>query len=165
MAKSFLNTKKYFDKNGNERDLARGLRNNNPGNLVRTNIKWEGKIPHSQSTDTKFEQFVELRYGIRAKMRDLISDIKKGTNTIETLISQYAPSFENNTVAYINSVVTALGIPKNSVLDLSEETIVALCKIIARVENGDSANLITDQDYKDAIAILGIPLKKKVITP
>lgn len=151
MAKNYLN----------RADLSRGLRNNNPGNLIRTAIAWEGKIPHSQSTDTKFEQFIELRYGIRAKMRDLISDIKGGKNTIESLISQYAPSFENNTVAYINSVVTALGIPKTDVLDLSEETIIALCKIIARVENGNAAKLITDQDYKDAIAILGIPLKKK----
>ncbi|AXG72939.1 structural protein [Flavobacterium arcticum] len=148
----------------NRTELARGLRNNNPGNLIRTSIAWEGKIPHSNSADAKFEQFYELRYGIRAMMRNLITHINKGTNTIEKLISKYAPSFENNTTAYINSVVSALGIPKTATLDLSEETIIALCKIIAMIENGNDSYAITNQDYKDAIAILGIPLKKKVIT-
>ncbi len=157
MAKSFLNKTGY----------PVGLRNNNPGNLVKTSIDWEGKIPHSQNTTGRFEQFIELRYGIRAKMRDLVNDIKKGTNTITKLINEFAPPHENNTLAYINSVANTLGINPNMVIEPTEDTIVALCKIIAMVENGNDSTgkpwsrLITDQDYQDALDILGMDLKKK----
>ena len=148
----------------NTPNISRGMRNNNPGNLVRTNETWKGKVPFSQSTDTHFEQFTELRYGIRAMMRDLISDIKKGKNTIQAIINEYAPAFENNTVVYINSVADALGISKTAPVELSEDVILALAKIITRIENGKDAALATDKDYNDAIAILGIPLKKKAAT-
>jgi hypothetical protein len=153
MAKSFLNNLK----------IARGLRNNNPGNLIRTSEKWLGKIPFAQSTDTKFEQFVELRWGIRAMMRDIISDIKKGNNTVPGLIHEYAPAIENNTPAYVSQVLKAVGLAADQIISLNEEMIISLCKIIVRVENGPDANLITDSDYTDAIAILGIPLKKKAV--
>ena len=33
------------------KELTRGIRNNNPGNLVLTNIAWQGKIPNSQNTE------------------------------------------------------------------------------------------------------------------
>ena len=134
MAKSYLG----------QSNLPRGLRNNNPGNLVKTSIPWEGKIPHSKNTD-----------------------IYKGKNTIEKLIHEFAPAFENNTVAYIASVANALGIsPKFIITSISEDFLIGLCKAISTVENGKQFDgYITDADYKDAIAILGttvIPVKKKV---
>ncbi|RZL47735.1 MAG: hypothetical protein EOP00_11115 [Pedobacter sp.] len=160
MAKSYLGQK----------NLPRGLRNNNPGNLVKTSITWLGKIPHSQNTDSRFEQFTELRYGIRAKMRDVINDIHKGKNTIEKLINEFAPAFENNTVAYIASVAGSLGIsPKFVIKTISEDFLIALCKAISTVENGKQYDgYITDADYQDAISVLGntvIPvIKKKKVT-
>ena len=155
MAKSFLNS--------SIPGLSRGVRNNNPGNLVRTNIDWEGKIPHSQSTDIKFEQFYELRYGIRALMRDIITGLKRGTNIVQ-FINEYAPAVENNTAAYIGSVVAALGINSNVQLELSEDIVLALAKIIVRVENGNDASYIAESDYAAAIQILGVDLKKKAVT-
>lgn len=147
MAKSFLG----------QQNLPRGLRNNNPGNLVQTSIAWHGKIALSKNTDSRFEQFIELRYGIRAKMRDVINDIHKGKNTIEKLIHEFAPAFENNTVAYIASVASALGISSKLVItQISEDFLITLCKAISTVENGKQFDgYITDSDYEDAIAILG----------
>lgn len=158
MAKSYLNMA----------GLPRGLRNNNPGNLVKTTINWQGKVPLENNTDSRFEQFVELRYGIRAKMRDLISDIKKGNNTIKKLITEFAPAFENNTAGYINSVVKMVGIGMDvPITSLTEDTLVGLCKAIAFVENGSAfTSYITDQDYQDALTILGataIPVQKKKV--
>lgn len=148
----------------NRADLPRGLRNNNPGNLVKTSIEWEGKIPLSKNTDSRFEQFIELRYGIRAKMRDIITDINKGLNTPTKLISEFAPEFENNTATYIKTVVQLTGIGALSRIELTEETLVGLCKAISIVENGHAfSKYITDQDYKDALAILGIKLPKKKV--
>ena len=141
----------------------RGLRNNNPGNLVITAIKWDGKIPTSQNTDGHFEQFTELRYGIRAMMRDLYNDVQKGQNNIVKLISAFAPAFENQTPAYINTVATLVGLNPTAAIDLTEETLIALCKAIVLVENGsDWAYKVSKQDYRDALAIFGKPLKKKL---
>jgi len=146
----------------NQPNLPRGFRNNNPGNLVRTAIAWEGKIPHSQNTDSRFEQFRELRWGIRALYRDIISDYRKGLTTVSALINEFAPSFENNTAAYIGSVIASVG--GNVIPELTQDKLILLAKAIVRVENGSSfAHLASDKDYNDAIAILGIDLKKKVM--
>ncbi|MBF03231.1 MAG: hypothetical protein CMP76_08040 [Flavobacterium sp.] len=150
MGKSYLNNS----------NLPRGLINNNPGNLVQTSIAWLGKVPLSQNTDSRFEQFYELRYGIRALMRDIISDYKKGKNTVVSLITEFAPEFENNTTVYINSVIASVG--SNIIGDLTQEKLIAICKAIVLVENGTVVNqYIDDSDYNQALSILGITLKKK----
>lgn len=145
----------------NQSGLVRGLRNNNPGNLIRTNNNWLGKIPFAESGDKKFEQFKELRYGIRAFYKDIINDIGKGANTIVKLVSEYAPSFENNTTAYINSVAKAMGVDKNSILKADKTTLIALAKAKFAVELGvENSKMITDSDYQDAMNILGVELEQ-----
>jgi hypothetical protein len=156
MAKSFL-------QDPNRLAYPRGIRNNNPGNLRRSANDWVGKVPYAVSTDTSFEQFYELRYGIRAMMRDIYSDINKGNNTIAGLISEYAPASDNNnTVAYIQAVVNALGIAPHVQLEITDQLLISLSKVIALKENGAiAAQMITDRDYQDALDILGKPVKKK----
>ncbi len=148
--------KSYLNKPG----LPRGIRNNNPGNLRRSANAWQGKIPYTQSADASFEQFIELRYGVRALMRDIISDFKGGSDTIRLLISEFAPPTENNTIAYINSVSQGMGIGPDAVINnLSQIQLKVLCKAIIKVENGavyDS--YVSDSDYNDALAILGLDL-------
>lgn len=145
----------------NNASLPRGIRNNNPGNLVRSSNAWVGKIPYSQSQDTHFEQFFELRYGIRALMRDIYNDVtRKNKGSVIELITEFAPEFENNTSAYINTVIKTVGF--NVIGELTQEKMIALCKAIVLVENSPSySKYISDKDYNDAISILGIPLKKK----
>ena len=144
----------------NNTTLPRGLRNNNPGNLIRTSIAWDGKVALYNNPDSKFEQFIELRYGLRALMRDIISDFKDGSDTVRKLISEFAPAHENNTIAYINSVSQMLGITADTQINnLTAVQLIAFCKAIVRVENGASFDsYITDADYSDAYAILGINL-------
>lgn len=150
-------------------DLSRGVRNNNPANLVYTKIPWDGKIPYERNTDWSgtptnikktFEQFIEIRYGIRALMRDLINDHKKGKKSVVDLISEFSPAFENNTQAYINNVIKSIGM--SVIPEMTEAILIKLCKAIIAVESGKDAVLITGKDYQDAINILGLPLKKKV---
>lgn len=156
----------------NNTSLPRGIRNNNPGNLILTSTKWNGKVPNEINNDwegnpnnvvNEFEQFVELRYGIRALMRDIYNDYsRKGKTTVTALISEFAPAFENNTASYINTVVKMIG--SNIIGELTQEKMIALCKAIILVENGSGySKYISDKDYNDAMAILGIPLKKKVV--
>lgn len=124
---------------------SRGIRNNNPGNLVLTEIAWKGKVPNAKNTDGKFEQFTQPLWGIRAMFIDVRGDIEKdGLNTIRKLITEYAPKFENNTAAYIQSVVNQVGIgPDTRILPAHY---LNLLKAIIKHENGK-------QPYSDALII------------
>lgn len=154
MSKSFLNSPK----------LVRGLRNNNPGNLVRTSDAWQGKIPFPQSKDLKFEQFFELRYGIRAMLKDLIHDIKKGKNTVSLLIHEYAPSFENETDDYIKKVSKTLGVsPTQKLTKIDGNFLILLARAIMKVELGNDHLKVTDSDIKEALKILGDVSDKNLI--
>ena len=155
---SFLNTE----------NLPRGLRNNNVGNIIKTKLDWLGKVPHAYNTDKRFEQFIELKYGIRALFRDILNDVKKGQNTIYKLISSYAPPSENNTIAYISSVSKATGLaPHTKIKALDKTMLIALAKSITHIENFGGQNLkysalVKDSDYEEAFAILNdTEVKKK----
>nr|WP_294931284.1 hypothetical protein [uncultured Flavobacterium sp.] len=145
MSKSFLNN-----------HTVRGLRNNNPGNLIRTSIAWQGKIPFPQSKDLKFEQFTTLKFGIRAMLRDLINDIKKGKNTVRLLIKEYAPPTENNTEAYITAVCKTLGVTADQkITSINNAFLIQLARAIMKVELGASHTQVTDSDIQQALEVLG----------
>jgi len=156
MAKSYLN----------RNDLPRGIRNNNPGNIrYSSRNNWLGKIPFQQNLDADraFEQFKELRFGIRAKMILIYNDLAAG-KTITQLIHEFAPPFENNTTAYINTVATQTKLPVNAKIVLTEDNLLKIAKAINRVENGtQNEKYITDQDWKDGLAIFDKPLLKKKV--
>ena len=148
------------------KDLKRGIRNNNPGNLVHTNDPWIGKILYSKNTDEgkKFEQFTELKYGIRAMLIDVIGDIGKGKNTIRKLISEYAPPNENNTNNYVSVVAKAMGIDPDKVIKEVDFTfMVQLAKAIIKHENGTDSKYVADSDILDAIDILDRPLLNEIV--
>jgi len=130
----------------------RGIRNNNPGNLIYTNIKWNGKLPKEQNKDRRFEMFIAPEYGIRAMIKDLKHDIEKGKNTVPTLISEYAPKFENNTGAYIQTVCKDLKVSQTAKLLPTKNTLRLLVHSISRVENG--GNYITNELFDKAYAMI-----------
>lgn len=145
-------------------DLPRGLRNNNPGNLVRSNNAWQGKIPFAQSTDFQFEQFTELRYGIRAMLKDIAGDIGEGTNTLSALLHEYAPSHENNTSAYIDFVSGITGLLPDVQINLSKGLLIAIAKANVAFENGlQYAGLVENSDYESAYAISGLNLPETML--
>ncbi len=83
----------------------RGIRNNNPGNIRISKSGWTGKIPVEQNTDGAFEQFIEMKYGVRAMVKLIHNYIfKKNVKDLHGIISKYAPSSENNVEAYVQSV-------------------------------------------------------------
>ena len=116
--------------------LPRGIRNNNPGNLVLTSIKWQGKIPLDLNKDGRFEQFQNIIWGSRALILDLSNDIKKGQDTISELITSFAPRNENDTDKYIQFVSKNTGIPSDQKLVANRETLSKLFKAIVMMENG-----------------------------
>ncbi|CAD0006566.1 hypothetical protein [Flavobacterium salmonis] len=138
------------------KDLTRGIRNNNPGNLVLTNITWQGKIPNSQNTDGHFEQFTEVKYGIRAMLRDLTNDISKGKNTIRKLITEYAPPSENDTQKYIDVISKSVGLtPDQKIQIVDSKFYLVIARAIIKRECAPNHDLIYDSDIQDAIDIIG----------
>ena len=91
----------------------RGLRNNNPLNIRRSTDRWQGAA--TTQTDKEFVQFKSMAYGYRAAWRTLhtyykrLSDRKKHF-TVENIIHRWAPPTENDTKAYIRTVLTLTSI-------------------------------------------------------
>lgn len=130
--------------------VARGIRNNNPGN-IRHGEKWEGLS--DKQTDSSFCIFVSPEYGIRALAKVLLTYYKKyQLNTVKKIISRYAPPNENETESYIKSVANQLGVASDEVIDLSSVAVlVVLLRAIIRHENGE-------QPYSDEQILKGIHL-------
>jgi len=114
--------------------MPRGIRNNNAGNLENNGIEWNGLS--EEQTDKRFYQFETAEYGIRALTKVLRTYYyKHGLNTVEKIISRYAPSVENNTQSYINSVSQALKVEPTQLLYL-DDVINDLVIAIIKHENG-----------------------------
>jgi hypothetical protein len=141
--------------NGGNTYLAnapRGIRNNNPGNLIFTNIKWNGKLPKEQNKDRRFEMFIAPVYGVRAMIKDLKHDIEKGKNTVPLLVEEYAPRFENNTDHYIETVCKGLKVSKRAKLLPTKNTLRLLVLSMTRVETG--GNYVSNDLFEQAYSII-----------
>lgn len=117
---------------------ARGIRNNNPGN-IRWGDEWKGLVPETQRTDKSFCQFKSAEYGIRAMIIILRNYQRKhGLSTISGIINRWAPTNENDTQAYINSVAKATGVDPDQRIDTSDSRfMMKLLQAIIQHENGD----------------------------
>lgn len=119
-------------------NTPRGIRNNNPGN-IRWGDDWKGLVPKEQRTDKSFCQFKTPEYGIRAMIVILRNYQRKhGLNTITGIIKRWAPTNENNTQAYIDSVAKSTGVAPDQYVNTTDSRfIMRLLQAIIRHENGE----------------------------
>lgn len=116
---------------------TRGIRNNNPGNIRVSKDQWEGMT----GDDGAFVIFDSPESGVRALGKNLLSYGRQGYDSIEKIINRWAPPNENDTQAYIDSVVAATGIPATQSLDLSNpDTLSSLAQAISFHETGSRYN-------------------------
>ena len=94
--------------------MSRGIRNNNPLNIRRSNDRWKGA--RMEQTDRSFVQFVSMAYGYRAAWKVLESYWKHFKKerlpfTVQNIIQRWAPPNENDTDTYVRTVLnlTSLG--------------------------------------------------------
>lgn len=112
---------------------TRGIRNNNPGNIRVSKDQWEGMT----GDDGAFVTFDSPESGVRALGKNLLSYGRQGYDSIEKIVNRWAPPNENDTQAYIDSVVAATGIPATQSLDLSDpDTLSSLAQAISFHETG-----------------------------
>ncbi len=126
----------------------RGERNNNPGNLVKGSSPWDGEV---SGADARFATFATPEHGIRALGKNLLAyQDKHGINTVEGIVSRWAPASENDTRAYIAAVAGAVGVAPDAKIDLHDaKTLAGITKAIIRFENGR-------QPYTDQQISLGL---------
>ena len=114
--------------------MTRGLRNNNPGNMR--------PVSRNQANDGAFTIYRTPEEGWGALGKQLKAYANAGLDNVASIISKYAPSSENNTGAYIQSVTAnmskRLGSDVGALtrLDLSDPRVLkALMQSITEHEN------------------------------
>lgn len=96
--------------------MNRGQRNNNPLNIRRGNDRWQGE--RREQTDKCFVQFENMAYGYRAAWKVLETYWKRFREkrelfTVKNIINRWAPPNENDTEAYIRTVLKLTGLGGN----------------------------------------------------
>ena len=92
---------------------TRGIRNNNPLNIRHSSDRWEGA--RIEQTDKSFVQFESMAYGYRAAWKVLETYWKHFHQTnqyyhVPNIITRWAPPSENDTKAYIRTVLRLSGL-------------------------------------------------------
>ena len=128
--------------------LPRNVRNNNPGNVDRTSIRWQGMS--AIQDDPRFIRFVAPQWGFRCMARILKGDYSEGCDTVHELIDRWAPPVENDTSAYVLDVAHRLGVGPDEHLDFPDQ-LLPLLKAIALHEGGCP--------WDDPVIQLGIDLE------
>ncbi|MDR5618295.1 hypothetical protein [Arsenophonus sp.] len=113
--------------------MPRGIRNNNPGNL--NFVGQRGAV--RESPNGRFAKFNTAFEGLQALSSQLNRYAERGLNTVEKIISTWAPTSENNTRAYIDKISGKLGVSPDTVLNLSNPAVMtSLMSGIVEHENG-----------------------------
>jgi len=119
-----------------ERGLSRGMRNNNPLNIRRSETEWKGQ--NAVQNDPHFVQFSSLTYGFRAAFITIRTYMRKyGLCCVEQIIQRWAPPSENDTESYIQVVCDWSGLKRDEMLRFSDMSqMLRLVQAMAYVENG-----------------------------
>lgn len=120
-------------------DGPRGIRNNNPGNIdwiKKPSKRWRGMIRQETAAEGgRFGVFDTMANGVRAIGGELKVDARRGVRTVRELISNWAPSNENDTTSYMRTVAAALNVTLDQRIDV-ELLVDDLVEAIIKHENG-----------------------------
>lgn len=159
----------------------RGIRNNNPGN-IEWGSPWQGLVPADRRTDSRFCQFTDAAFGIRALATTLITyqDKRRAADgspidTVYEAISRWAPPNENDTTAYAKAVAAAISrstgrnVGIHDIVDFHDHDVMfGLVSGIIKHENGNGPKATLNTWYDDAVINeglrrAGIVMKKKTV--
>jgi hypothetical protein len=113
----------------------RGLRNNNPLNIRHNADVFQGEI---KGKDRSFKTFETMPYGYRAAFVMLGTFLSRGWNTIEKIVSRWAPPSENN----IAKVERYSGVPRGKELTAADGAdYILIVAAMSVIENSVNANI------------------------
>ena len=135
--------------------LPRGIRNNNPLNIVKGN-SWKGE--RANQTDKRFEEFESMAMGLRAGfvlLRNYIEGTKTRPtkfNTVRKIIARWAPPSENYTQRYIDNVCKWSGLLPDEVVRFRErKKMVAIVQAMAKMECGVTLDVALIESAYDLV--------------
>lgn len=114
---------------------ARGIRDNNPGNLRPGALAWQGEL----MPENNYCVFDTPENGIRAMAKNLLAyQSKHYCKTIRQIINRWAPPSDNNdTEAYVAVVSADVGIAADALIGLSDASVLSsMLMAIVSHENG-----------------------------
>lgn len=113
----------------------RGLRNNNPGNLIAA----PNSVGYDYGNNHRYVKFASSRDGNAALSRQIMLDAERGLNTLDSLLRKYAPaSVGNNTQGYIDRVSKGTGFNPYERLDMHDPRVLEkIIPYIIKVENSE----------------------------
>lgn len=156
----------FYSQNGDDKKKARGLRNNNPGNIeFSKENNWVGQI----GSDGRFVQFETPEHGIRALGKNLLSYSRQGYVTPEQIITRWAPPGKidkNDTEAYIKFVSEYIGVDRDVPLDLTDlNTLTKITMAIITQENKghkiDYTNEQISNGMQSALGLTSLPKSER----
>ncbi len=141
--------------------LTRGVRNNNPGNIILSSEQWRGKVPNNLNTDVgnpQLEQFYEMVMGVRAMLKNIYAKFRGDTSlTLGEIAYRWNPDPNPaNVEAYTSYLEKATGISRDTVMILSEELVKDLAQAFSGIEN--SGWQIPTDTLNEAYNISGLNL-------
>jgi hypothetical protein len=132
--------------------LSRAERNNNPGNL---NFAGQRGATLESGSGARFAKFGSMQEGVAGLVRQLKLYGSRGLDTIQKIISKYAPSSENDTGAYISKLAKDMGIGATDKLNLDDPNVMAgLVRGISTHEAGK--NFLSDQHIMSGLQMAGM---------
>ena len=151
---------------------TRGTKNNNPLNLRHSADQWQGA--RKEQTDKSFVQFESMAYGYRAAWKTLDSYWKhfkrlRQPFTVRAIISRWAPPSENNTDAYVTTVLRLTSLGGNERLPrplrgIAIDKLVRLFRAMTTVECGTPYDQVSEEPIWDGYD-LAFPGKRKQRLP
>ena len=142
--------------------LPRGIRNNNPGNILRAGNNWRGLAP--EQPDGEFCTFIAPEWGLRALILVLQAYRRRHIRTVRRIIETYCPpvhtfpdgrTMKQDTRAYVNFVAGGMGVPPDAQIDVTQRTVLRrLLPLIVRKENGQQP--YGPEVFEAAMSLAGI---------
>lgn len=117
-------------------EAPRGIRNNNPGNIIKGKTLWRGMA--QDQDDPRFVVFSAPVWGLRALMKTLLTYYRRhGLDTVHSIVNRWAPPHENATDHYAEHVALKLKVHRTALLRVDDPAIlVKLAQAIVLHENG-----------------------------
>ena len=131
--------------------LSRGIRNNNPGNIVHSADRWDGMA--AVQSDPDFVTFDSPQMGIRAMGVNLrtyrnVHNIR----TVDGIITKWAREPGKSPDPYIRHVVQLTGFHRNQVIDVTDRaTLAKLINAMITHENGGNP-------YRQEVILEGVDM-------
>ncbi|MGU9887055.1 MULTISPECIES: lytic transglycosylase [Serratia] len=120
----------------------RGIRNNNPGNLNYVGQNGATLEDHATPRFARFNSAFEGFAALGKQIKAYYNGTSKAAGyqklqSVEDIISRFAPASENNTQAYINKLSKMLGVGRGDSLNIQDPQVLAtLMNGITQIENG-----------------------------